>query len=256
MSSRGWRSAVMGLALLVGPALPLITVARAAGAAETSFDETCADVYGHRADGDLDKTTDPVAGSPVAPGQEVNVTVKWPTFAVAGPRAHRIMECLSVDGHPAQLAADRQFTSDEGTVYKIAANGTFTTLYNFTGGTDGGFLYGTVDIDKDGNVYGSTVDGGANGFGTVFKLAPNGTLTTLYNFTGGTDGLRVSRPSLLAGTLTFTGRDGFQRFINGYYYYVLAVFTVCAAPGQLEAEDFGVVGGGQLEVGSSDVDVG
>ena len=116
MSSRGWRSAVMGLVLLVGPALPLITFARAAGAAEpTTFDETCADVYGHRADGDLDKTTDPVAGSPVAPGQEVNVTVKWPTFAVAGPRAHRIMECLSVDGHPAQLAADRQFTSEEGT---------------------------------------------------------------------------------------------------------------------------------------------
>src|SRR5207244_571753 len=108
--------AVMGLVLLVGPALPLVTFARAAGAAETSFDETCADVYGHRADGDLDKTTDPVAGSPVAPGQEVNVTAKWPTFAVAGRRAHRIMECLSVDGHPAQLAADRQFTSDEGTV--------------------------------------------------------------------------------------------------------------------------------------------
>jgi uncharacterized repeat protein (TIGR03803 family) len=78
--------------------------------------------------------------------------------------------------------------TDNGTVYKIAPDGTFTTLYSFTGGTDGGFLYGGLDRDNNNNLYGSTVDGGANGFGTVFKLAQNGTLTTLYSFTGGTDG--------------------------------------------------------------------
>ena len=44
------------------------------------------------------------------------MTVKWPTFAVAGPRSHRLMECLSVDGHAAQLAADRQFTTADDTV--------------------------------------------------------------------------------------------------------------------------------------------
>ena len=66
--------------------------------------------------------------------------------------------------------------SDNGSVYKIASDGTFTTLYSFTGGADGGFLYGGLDIDKDGNLYGSTVDGGANASGTVFKLTPGGTL--------------------------------------------------------------------------------
>jgi len=45
--------------------------------------------------------------------------------------------------------------------------------------------------------------------------------------TGGTDGLRVARPMLLAGTLTFTGAGAFQRFISAYYYYVLAVFAIC-----------------------------
>jgi branched-chain amino acid transport system permease protein len=45
--------------------------------------------------------------------------------------------------------------------------------------------------------------------------------------TGGTDGLRVARPTLLAGTLTFTGAGAFQRFISAYYYYVLAVFAIC-----------------------------
>ncbi|HTT97382.1 MAG TPA: choice-of-anchor tandem repeat GloVer-containing protein [Rhizomicrobium sp.] len=129
--------------------------------------------------------------------------------------------------------------NDNGSVFKIAADGTFSTLYSFTGGTDGGFLYGGLDIDKDGNVYGSTADGGANDAGTVFKLTPGGTLTTLYNFTGGKDGsspegdmLRVGKnlysvaseggdPTCQCGTVyeitpkgkakvlhTFTGSDG------------------------------------------------
>ena len=49
----------------------------------------------------------------------------------------------------------------------------------------------------------------------------------LFWITGGTDGLRVARPTLLAGMLTFTGGGAFQRFINAYYYYVLGVFAVC-----------------------------
>lgn len=78
--------------------------------------------------------------------------------------------------------------SDEGTVYKIAADGTFSTVYNFTGGADGGFLYGGLDLDNAGNIYGTTASGGSNGAGTVFKLTPDGTLTTIYNFTGAADG--------------------------------------------------------------------
>jgi branched-chain amino acid transport system permease protein len=49
----------------------------------------------------------------------------------------------------------------------------------------------------------------------------------LFWITGGTDGLRVARPTLLAGMVAFTGRDAYQRFIHGYYYYVLGVFAVC-----------------------------
>ena len=48
----------------------------------------------------------------------------------------------------------------------------------------------------------------------------------LFWVTGGTDGLRVPRPTLLAGMVTFTGAGAFQRFINGYYYYVLGVFAI------------------------------
>ena len=47
--------------------------------------------------------------------------------------------------------------------------------------------------------------------------------------TGGSDGLRVPRPTLLAGTIDFAGSGGFPRFIRSYYYYVLGVFVLSAA---------------------------
>jgi len=76
-----------------------------------------------------------------------------------------------------------------GTVFKVSPNGSETTLYSFTGGSDGGGPYAGVIIDATGNLYGTTpVDGDANcdyglGCGTVFKIAPDGTETTLYTFT-------------------------------------------------------------------------
>ena len=52
---------------------------------------------------------------------------------------------------------------------------------------------------------------------------------SFYWVTGGSDGLRVPRPSLLLGLVSFSGPRGFQQFITTYYYYVLAIFAVCVA---------------------------
>jgi len=72
-----------------------------------------------------------------------------------------------------------------GTVFKITPSGTLTTLYSFcplgTPCTDGDSPNALVQA-TDGNFYGTTVYGGANLAGTVFKITPSGTLTTLYNF--------------------------------------------------------------------------
>jgi hypothetical protein len=114
MSRRG-RWSVIGVAMAIGLAVP-VGIAPSAGAAETTFTETCSDVYGHYAVGDLDKTTDPPPGSPVASGQEVVVTLHWPTSTVAGQRSHRLLECLSIDGHAPQVWVDRQFSTSEGTI--------------------------------------------------------------------------------------------------------------------------------------------
>ncbi|HTT84605.1 MAG TPA: choice-of-anchor tandem repeat GloVer-containing protein [Rhizomicrobium sp.] len=89
--------------------------------------------------------------------------------------------------------------TDNGTVYELASDGTFASLYSFTGGADGGYLYGGLAIDAAGNLYGSAVDGGAHGDGTVFKLAPGGMLTVLHSFTGGTDGGEPEGDMLLVG---------------------------------------------------------
>jgi uncharacterized repeat protein (TIGR03803 family) len=80
-----------------------------------------------------------------------------------------------------------------GTIFKITPSGSLTTLYRFcfqTGCPDGELPNGQLVQANDGNFYGTTYEGGANhmndcaefGCGTVFKITPSGTLTTLYSF--------------------------------------------------------------------------
>jgi uncharacterized repeat protein (TIGR03803 family) len=71
-----------------------------------------------------------------------------------------------------------------GTVFKVTPSGTETVLYSFAGGSDGEHPYAGVIQGSDGNFYGTTYQGGAGGFGTVFKLTPSGTETVLYSFAG------------------------------------------------------------------------
>jgi uncharacterized repeat protein (TIGR03803 family) len=80
------------------------------------------------------------------------------------------------------------FGSGNGTVFKISANGTLTSLYSFTGGNDGANRFAGLVQGSDSNFYGTTANGGANGEGVVFEISAIGTLTSLYSFTGGSDG--------------------------------------------------------------------
>jgi len=73
-----------------------------------------------------------------------------------------------------------------GTIFKISATGKFMTLYNFCSQascTDGANPVESLVQGTDGNIYGTTVGGGNSaGGGTIFKITPQGVLTTLYNF--------------------------------------------------------------------------
>jgi uncharacterized repeat protein (TIGR03803 family) len=78
--------------------------------------------------------------------------------------------------------------NNDGTVFKISANGALTSLYSFTDANDGGNPYAGLVQGSDGNLYGTTEGGGTNNYGTVFKISTNGVLTSLHSFTGTNDG--------------------------------------------------------------------
>lgn len=75
-----------------------------------------------------------------------------------------------------------------GTAFKITRSGTVTTLHSFDGGADGGQPFAGLTLGSDGNLYGTTINGGANRVGTVFKMTPSGKVTTLHDFVDSTDG--------------------------------------------------------------------
>ena len=97
-----------------------------------------------------------------------------------------------------------------GTIFEVAADGSFTTLHAFAGASDGEYPMSWLVADAKGNLYGTAAAGGAHGFGTVFRLSARGTLKVLYAFQGGTDG-GGSQAGLIrdsAGNLYGTTRNG------------------------------------------------
>jgi uncharacterized repeat protein (TIGR03803 family) len=81
-----------------------------------------------------------------------------------------------------------------GAVFRVDASGNETVLYSFTGGTDGGLPFAGLIRDTQGNLYGTTTQGGdlrcafPIGCGTVFKVDSAGNETVLHRFTVGLDG--------------------------------------------------------------------
>jgi len=89
-------------------------------------------------------------------------------------------------------------SANEGTIFKLASNGTENVFYTFMGGSGGGVPDDNLTKDGSGNLYGATAFGGnmadcgGGGCGTVFKIDSSGHESVLYAFTGGSDG---SEPS-------------------------------------------------------------
>jgi uncharacterized repeat protein (TIGR03803 family) len=86
-----------------------------------------------------------------------------------------------------------------GTVFKVTPGGIESVVYSFDGAQlDGQAPYSGLVIDASGNLYGTTLNGGAhsgeivngntNNGGTVFKISPAGVYSVLYAFSGAVDG--------------------------------------------------------------------
>jgi len=111
-----------------------------------------------------------------------------------------------------------------GTIFKITLGGTLTRLYSFcsqTNCTDGANPLAGLIQATNGDLYGTAATGGANnndaagcptGCGTIFKITPAGTLTTLYSF--------CSQPSCADGATPvgglIQGADGNFYGTTGY----------------------------------------
>src|SRR5262249_26040596 len=112
-----------------------------------------------------------------------------------------------------------------GTVFKLDSSRHESLLYEFKGGADGANPAGRLVIDRMGNLYGTTINGGINGTGyaggTVFRLNPSTkNKTILYNFSGPDGaypegGLVMDSTGDLYGTTSYGG-DSFNGGTNGY----------------------------------------
>ncbi len=102
----------------------------------------------------------------------------------------------------------------DGAVFSVTPSGTETVLYSFKGGSgDGEYPYAGL-IDVKGTLYGTTIEGGANGVGTVFSITPAGAETVLHSFGGSGDGEYpyygglINANGKLYGTTYFGGTNG------------------------------------------------
>ncbi len=112
-----------------------------------------------------------------------------------------------------------------GTVFKLDTSGNETVLHSFTGSPgDGANPFAGLVMDAAGNLYGTTVNGGASsacsgGCGTVFKLDTSGNLTVLHSFTSSPgDGAHPNAGLIMdvAGNLYGTTTGGGTGPCNGF----------------------------------------
>src|SRR5258708_1795491 len=97
---------------------------------------------------------------------------------------------------------------------------TFTNLYGFTGGNDGGAPYAGLILSGN-TLYGTTTAGGSSSNGTVFAVNTDGSgFTNLYGFTGGSDGGApyaglILSSNTLYGTASGGGSSGNRSEVRG-----------------------------------------
>ena len=115
------------------------------------------------------------------PGTDNNTSgITWPSVLSQGQDGN-LYSTIQTNG-----------ANNAGSVYKIDPSGNYTLLYSFCAEAGhctvtGANPTGGVTLGFDGNLWGTTLNGGSDGAGTVFKVTPAGAWTGIYNFTNATD---------------------------------------------------------------------
>jgi uncharacterized repeat protein (TIGR03803 family) len=151
--------------------------------------------------------------------------------------------------------------SGSGTIFNLTADGAYSIAHTFSG-ADGGSAYAPLIADSGGDLYGTTESGGGAGsYGTVFKLAPDGTYTVLHRFPDSTAAYPSGALALDgSGTVYGTIQQGPSAYGNVFKltpdgtYVVLHEFdgTDGAYPlGGVVVDDLGTLYGTTVEGGAS-----
>lgn len=127
-------------------------------------------------------------------------------------------------GTTAAGGAYDQASGGGGTVFSLTSSGKESVLHSFGSGTDGVTPYSASLVKIQSKLYGTTVSGGAHGFGTVFSITKSGNEKVLYSFKGGTDGAYpyaglIGVDGVLYGT-TFCGGVYYQSSCSGTVFSV------------------------------------
>jgi uncharacterized repeat protein (TIGR03803 family) len=99
-------------------------------------------------------------------------------------------------------------TNNTGTVFKLTTSGTLTTLVNLSSTTQGSAPLEALTAGGDGNYYGTCSSGGTSNWGTVFKVTPSGTFTTLALFNNLTNGTATQPMGNVPQTKLVLAGDG------------------------------------------------
>ena len=165
----------------------------------------------------------------------------------AGPQAAPIQ---AANGVFYGTASADGVSDNEGTAYSITSAGAFKLLHKFNGATEGYTIPAGLVQGTDGNFYGATVYGGANGDGTIFKMTPAGAVTVLHNFDG-SDGAKgnwalVQDPNgNFYGATLSGGTYGY-----GVIYQITSTGTYTVLHNLNPAAGDGEIPGSQLTIGS------
>ena len=139
-------------------------------------------------DGNLYGTTYGYAGEQNGMIYKITLSGAFTTLHKGGEFAAALIQGTDGNFYGTSLAGG---TVGYGWVFKVTPSGSLTTLHNFGRLPSGTYPGAALVQASDGNFYGTTKEGGTNscfyggtnfGCGTLFKITPSGTLTTLYDF--------------------------------------------------------------------------
>jgi uncharacterized repeat protein (TIGR03803 family) len=167
-------------------------------------------------------------GLPAGAPYEVSVAAHPPAVSCTASNASGIVGSADVTG-----------------IAIVCAPGSESTLYAFSGLTDGSTPYGSLLLGSDGNLYGLTYVGGAYGGGEAFRIAPDGSETVLHSFGAGSDGANPHGSLIQASDGNFYGVTAY----GGTYGHGV-VFALSAAGMESVLYSFGAGADAQDPYGS------